>query len=109
MRQTRVRHKSGMAGQGRRDGNGLHGTMTGQGMAVAELETNTLQYCSRISQYLDLNSAACTQGSCDKGVATEHMRYLQSAGRCNIGPTVDRQMETRSNSLKYQVPLRSYV
>lgn len=109
VRQTRVRHSSGMAQQGRRDGNGLCGPMAEWGRAVAELETSILQHCCRISQYLNLNLAAYTQGYCDRGVAMEHVSYLQSASRCDIGPTVDKQMETRSNCLKYQVPLRNCV
>jgi len=87
-------------------GKGSVGPMAGQGRSVAELETSILQHCCRVSQYLDFNSAAYTQGFCDKGVAVEHVRYLQNAGRCDIGPTVDRQLETRSNSLKYRLTLR---
>lgn len=80
--------------------------MAGQGRDVAKLETSILQHCCRISQYLDLHLATYTQGCCNKGIAMEH---VQSASRCDIGPTVGRQMEMRSNSLKYQVPLWSCV
>lgn len=77
--------------------------------ALAELETSILQHCCRISQYLGFNSVACTQGSCDKGFTMEHVRYLQSASRCDIEPKIDRLMEMSNNSVKYQVPLRSCV
>lgn len=104
VRETSIRQNSGIAEQGHRDRNGLS---RAHGWAGLWLSWRPASYGIVVGSYL--HSATYTQGSCNKGVATAYVRYLQSASRCDIGPTVDRQMETGSDSLKYQVPLRSCV